>query len=99
MDGDSTIIGTVATSRAGRDKGRSFIIVGICDEQHVYIADGECRKLERPKKKKLKHLLLHDTVVDSIRIKISEEKQIFNAEIRKCLLSLGFNHDKISEEE
>lgn len=95
----NTLIGTVATSCAGRDKGRSFIIVGVCDSQHVYIADGTLRKLENPKKKKIKHLQLHNTVVENIRDKICEEKQIFNAEIRKCLLSHGYNHDRINEEE
>lgn len=99
MNYDSTMIGQVATSRAGRDKGRSFIIVSVCDDQHVYIADGTLRKLERPKKKKLRHLILHDLVVESIRAKICDGKQIFNAEIRNCLLSHGFNHDRISEEE
>jgi len=93
------LIGTVATSKAGRDKGRSFIIVGICDEQHVYVADGSLRKLEKPKKKKLKHLILQKTVIDGIKSKIYEKKQIFNAEIRNCLLSHGYNHGKISEEE
>lgn len=99
MDYDSIKIGTVVTSLAGRDKGRSFIVVGQCDANHVYVADGMLRKLENPKKKKLRHLKLHNEVADSIRVKISEEKQVFNAEIRKCLLSLGFNHDKISEED
>ena len=46
----------VATSLAGRDKGRKFVIVGVLDDEHVYIADGKMRKIEKPKKKKLKHL-------------------------------------------
>lgn len=93
------LIGTVATSTAGRDKGRSFIIVGVCDEQNVLVADGSLRKLEKPKKKKLKHLHLHNTVVEGIKLKIYEKKQVFNAEIRNCLLSHGYNHGKISKEE
>lgn len=92
-------IGTVVTSTAGRDKGRSFITVGVADEQHVYVADGSLRKLENPKKKKMKHLQVHNIVIDSIKTKIYEKKQVFNAEIRNCLLSHGFNHGKISEEE
>ena len=92
-------IGTVVTSTAGRDKGRSFIVVGIIDEQHVYVADGTLRKLENPKKKKLKHLQVHNIVIDSIKTKIYEKKQVFNAEIRNCLLSHGFKSVKISEEE
>ena len=92
-------VGVIVTSCAGRDRGRSFIVVGVCDDNHVYVADGSLRKLENPKKKKLKHLLIHDIVVESIRTKIYDKKQIFNAEIRNCLLSHGFNRDRISEEE
>lgn len=50
------IIGVVAVSRAGRDKGRCFVVVGIADESCVYVADGKTRSLAKPKKKKLKHL-------------------------------------------
>lgn len=96
---DNELIGTVATSLAGRDKGRSFIIVDVFDENYVFLADGCLRKLEKPKKKKLKHLKLHNAVVESVRVKLMEKKQVFDAEIRKCLLSAGFNHDRISEEE
>ena len=49
-------IGAICTSRAGHDKGRAFVIVGVYDENHVLLSDGETRKLERPKKKKLMHL-------------------------------------------
>ena len=49
-------IGTVCVSRAGHDKGRAFLIVGVYDENHVLLSDGETRKLPKPKKKKLSHL-------------------------------------------
>ena len=49
-------IGRVVTSKAGRDKGRTFLIVGLCDENYVYLADGETRKLAAPKMTKRTHL-------------------------------------------
>ena len=33
--------GQLVRAKAGRDKGRQFFIVGIIDEKHVYIADGD----------------------------------------------------------
>ncbi|MDO5111881.1 MAG: KOW domain-containing RNA-binding protein [Clostridia bacterium] len=48
--------GQIVESTAGRDKTRYFVIVGVCDEAHVYIVDGVTHKACRPKKKKLKHL-------------------------------------------
>ena len=48
--------GTIVLSKAGRDSGRLFIVVGRVDENFVLIADGKLRKVDTPKKKKLKHL-------------------------------------------
>ena len=50
------LLGSIALSLAGRDKGRYFVVVGVIDENHVAVADGRKRKIEKPKKKKLKHL-------------------------------------------
>ncbi len=48
--------GSIAVSTAGRDRNKVFIIVGVLDEKYVLIANGKSRKIEKPKKKKLKHL-------------------------------------------
>lgn len=48
-------IGQVVRSIAGRDNGKAFIVVRT-ESNFVYVADGETRKLEAPKKKKLKHI-------------------------------------------
>ena len=47
-------------SLSGRDAGRIHLIIEIIDENYVLIADGKHRKLEKPKKKKLKHLRIID---------------------------------------
>lgn len=49
-------VGRVVRSKAGRDAGRLFLVVGEFDEDHLLIADGDLRKANRPKKKKKKHL-------------------------------------------
>ena len=48
--------GTIVLSTAGRDSGRLFAVVGIPEDNFRLIADGRLRKLDRPKKKKLRHL-------------------------------------------
>lgn len=48
--------GDFAVSKRGRDRGRMFIVTGICGPNFVLIADGRLRKIEKPKKKKLKHV-------------------------------------------
>ena len=51
------LLGQLFISLAGRDKDLICTVVGIPeDEGYVLIADGKVRKVENPKKKKLKHL-------------------------------------------
>ena len=51
------LIGHLFVSLAGRDKDCICAVVGTSeDEGYVMIADGKMRKVETPKKKKLKHL-------------------------------------------
>jgi len=53
----NNLLGQLVVSLAGRDKGCICAVVGISeDEGYVFIADGKLRKVELPKKKKLKHL-------------------------------------------
>lgn len=47
--------GSVVRSKAGRDKGYIFLVLDI-EADSAYIADGKKRRIENPKKKKLKHL-------------------------------------------
>jgi len=84
-------IGAVCTSRAGRDKGRAFLIVGVLDESHVLISDGETRKLARPKKKKLMHLHIEPQRAGEIAKRLAEGKEILDADVRKALQLFGYN--------
>lgn len=93
MNEEYQAIGRVVTSKAGRDKGRSFLITGVIDDNHVSVVDGTLRKLSNPKKKKLKHLTMEPAEAESIREKLTTGKQVFDAEIRNCLIHLGFNQE------
>lgn len=48
--------GTVVLALAGHDKGGYFAVIDFADDSHVLIADGKRRKVEKPKRKKRKHL-------------------------------------------
>lgn len=82
---DRNLLGKVVHSKAGRDKDKCFIIVGIIDNEYVYISDGDLRKIESPKKKKLKHLVITDILVDEIRDAILSSDKVSNSKIRKIL--------------
>lgn len=53
---DEIAVYSVVLSTAGHDSGRLFTVVGFADDNHALIADGRLRRLEKPKKKKLRHL-------------------------------------------
>ena len=49
------MIGMLAVSRAGHDKETTYVIIGEEDE-YVYLADGQTRTVDRPKKKNKRHI-------------------------------------------
>jgi ribosomal protein L14E/L6E/L27E len=83
-----TVLGQVVFSKAGRDAGKRFVIVGIVDSMYVLISDGNLRRIEKPKKKKKKHLELSETVIESISNRLLTGQKVSNADIRKALAEL-----------
>ena len=49
--------GMLSKSKAGHDKGHLYVIYDV-DETYVYLVDGEIRTIDKPKKKKRKHVQL-----------------------------------------
>lgn len=78
-------VGRIVLSRQGHDKGRWFVVVRVVDEKHVLIADGQSRKLEKPKKKQLKHLRAKSTRLSWLVEALSEGKPVLDSELRKAL--------------
>ncbi len=82
-------IADLVISLSGRDKNRVFMVTEVLDSNYVLIADGMLRKLEKPKKKKIKHLEKSPVVLNERLLqKISEGKKITNAELRKTIRTL-----------
>ena len=76
--------GQIVYSKAGRDKGLVFVVLDVLDNRYVVIADGKLRKIESPKKKKIKHIIMTDTISHDIIDKLNENK-ISNSYIRNVL--------------
>ncbi len=81
-------IGQIVISTAGRDKDDKFVVLCIIDDQYVYISDGGIRKLEKPKKKKIKHLKKLNYVAEDLKGKLESNGKLSNSEIRKLLKSI-----------
>ena len=74
----------IVISLSGRDKGKYFFVVETAGE-FVLIADGRCRKLERPKKKKRKHVELVARQASQVAAKICSGDKVLNSELRREL--------------
>lgn len=83
------VTGRVVKSTAGRDKGKFFVIVSTIDDNHVFIADGHLRKIEKPKKKKLKHLVMTSMVYENFNERKQMAGNTFNAELEKYIASIA----------
>lgn len=77
--------GRIVVSTAGRDKDRFFIVLSRVGENYCFIADGDVRKVDVPKKKKLKHLRVTDFSLTSVQEKLETNQTVTNAMLRKEL--------------
>ena len=79
---------SLVVSKAGRDQGQLFYVID-ADEQYVYLADGKSRRLEKPKRKKRKHIEQIPRTESRIAEKIRNGEKVLNSELRKELASIG----------
>ncbi len=76
--------GDIVRSKAGRDKDRYFIVLR-CEDIFAYVCDGDLRKTDKPKKKKLKHLKNSGVSSEYIKTKLEAGEKITNAELRRSV--------------
>jgi len=85
-------IGQVVFAKAGRDKGNAFIIVNLQDE-YLYLVDGKRRTLDKPKRKKAKHVQPVNYIANVI---IMDGRALQDADIRKELKAFATRPSQIS---
>lgn len=83
------VVGRAAVSLAGRDKGRAFFIVAEQGE-YVLLCDGGLRKLERPKKKKRRHIRVEPQAEESVGARLAQGGRVEDYELRAALQRLGY---------
>ena len=78
----------IVISLAGRDKGKLFYVIKT-EDNFVYLADGKGRKLENPKRKKLKHVRRVSRTETRVATKILNGDKVLNSELRRDLATFG----------
>ena len=81
--------GRIVISTQGRDQGRPFLILENLGRDMVTLVDGLVHPLERPKKKKIRHLHAKPIMVNLDEIR-PEGGKIQDSDIRKALAQNGF---------
>lgn len=76
--------GMFATSKAGHDKAKLYIIIRE-DAEYVYLVDGIYKTIEHPKKKSKKHIQIIKKVPETIAEKLETGQPIHNEEIKRAI--------------
>ncbi len=76
--------GNVVISKKGRDKHRVFVVLYIVDAEYAFIADGDLRKISRPKKKKSLHLSTIPVILEDVLDKY-KKSTLLDSDVRKAL--------------
>ena len=85
---ENFVVSEVVEATAGRDSGKLFYVLGMEGEM-LLLANGKDRPLEKPKRKKCKHVrkvLRPDTRVAA---KLASGDKVLNSELRRDLAYLS----------
>lgn len=79
------MVGMFAVSLAGHDKGQMYVILKE-DGEYVYLSDGKLRPVDKPKKKKRKHIQpIKSGLNEELINKLINAKPIYNEEIKLAI--------------
>ena len=80
----SFIISDVVLSTTGRDEGKMFYVIGIEDD-FLLLANGKDRTLDKPKRKKQKHVQKVLRSETRVAAKLLAGDKVLNSELRRDL--------------
>lgn len=78
----------IVKAATGRDKGKLFFVLDV-DGDFLLLADGKTRRLERPKRKKRKHVIFQARFDCRTAEKIRSGEKLANSDLRKTLAQFG----------
>ena len=81
-------ISDVVVSTAGREEGKLFYVINE-DQQFLYLANGKDRTLDKPKRKKRKHVQKVLRSETRVAEKLRQGDKVLNGELRRDLAFLA----------
>ena len=85
-------ISDVVIATAGRDQGKLFYVIGT-DPGYLMLVNGKDRTLDKPKRKKRKHVQKVLRAETRVAEKILNGDKVLNSELRKDLAFISRNID------
>lgn len=77
----------IVQATAGRDSGKLFLVMEVTGE-YALLVNGKGRKLENPKRKKLRHIRFVSDNQTRLGDKVLRGDKLTNAEVRRTLSEL-----------
>ena len=87
-------VSDIVLSLCGHDSGSVLFVVGT-DGPYVLLADGKRRRVERPKRKKAKHVRFLGNSESRTARKLSECEKVTNNELRRALNEFKESHRQL----
>ncbi|WP_127583974.1 KOW domain-containing RNA-binding protein [Paenibacillus koleovorans] len=78
-------LGQLVKVLRGREQDQYAVVVRLDDSRFVWIADGDKRKFDQPKKKNILHLQLLDTISGEVADSLNETGRVTNGKLRYAL--------------
>ena len=78
------MVGKFAKSKAGHDKDQIYVIAKE-DAEYVYLMDGKTKTVDKPKKKKKKHIQMILKEDENVSRKLQENETLTNEEIKAAI--------------
>ena len=77
-------VSDLVMSTAGRDRGELFYVIGT-EGVYALLANGKDRTVERPKRKKLKHILRVEQKESEVARMLRSGDRVLNSQLRRDL--------------
>lgn len=82
-------VGQFVKSKAGRDRGKYFLIYDILNAAFVRVVDGNSRKVKNPKKKNVRHLQVITAPAGEIAARIARGDRVTDEDVARAISALG----------
>jgi large subunit ribosomal protein L14e len=87
--GSSPQVGQIVRILKGKDAGEAAVVIAVVDSRFVFIADGDKRKFDGPKKKNIHHLELIPFISSEVVNSLEETGRVTNGKLRFAVMKYG----------